>query len=754
MLSKQAGVMFRSILSHRRKLCDKAVRGAEVMTLSRSERMTKSMLPYLPVRNQTISAITQFFSLIDCNLGNCYKLKMRQDLLWQSPELRVALQDSQSLLQMTTFLTDANMQNYIECLLSLAISENSCMKANIYEQVAHMLARRKNWRVLLNVVTLGRKHLGRSTVRLMNWRTRALVEMKCFTDLWTIMEEFSSQGLKPNRRTFSILLEGHLRNHDIHKACRTLKDMEDADLDIDSSTYVIVARAFRGLGANIAVQNRAYKALEIMTASTKSALLDTLVMQCLEVDDMEGALFLLDSHTTKAHQSRDDSGSIPWPSARTFVPFLRHCAAFKDKVGLSIILRLMRKNAIIPNVELTASLIYALYAMGLKKSALAVLSGILKGSSGEIDVMDQSNSNADLLSHFKCAPTIDIFNAWIKASVDFEGYENIQDIFHVMNAVGITPDVATSSYFFKSLEKYGKLEPIQLARLWRILKDFANLQTQLPPPLLHQLIASILRHLAQNVKKRSWNISAFQYRHVRRRPPNVSVPCKLSADPLAGLASQNRMFKTVLGSGLQSLSDRGVKPDRAIIAMRMRYDAVINLDIESALSTFDQMLELGMLPTAYHYAALIEGYAKLGDMDAAEDILQKASANGIRANVVMHTILIVGYAQLGKPDCAFRAFEEMIQHGVKADFAALDAVTSAFYIVGDFSRARQILVELWPLVAPFPNVLHRASLKELVHAMRTRRDNDVIKQGLPELSYKYVQQFVSLWKGEISPDLS
>jgi pentatricopeptide repeat protein len=72
------------------------------------------------------------------------------------------------------------------------------------------------------------------------------------------------------------------------------------------------------------------------------------------------------------------------------------------------------------------------------------------------------------------------------------------------------------------------------------------------------------------------------------------------------------------------------------------------------------MLDRGLHPNEYHYAALMEGYAATGELAAAEAVMNAAERAGIRPNCVMHTILIVGYARREKPERAMRILRHMV----------------------------------------------------------------------------------------------
>ncbi|OBZ79294.1 hypothetical protein A0H81_00889 [Grifola frondosa] len=119
----------------------------------------------------------------------------------------------------------------------LFVSQNvgSKLKQNAYEVIAHQLAETSQWGSMFKLIETGRCHTGRTTVRLLNWYTRALLETHRYTLLEDVIARFEKENLKPNRRTFHHLISGHIRNRNLTLAKRNLAKMEEAGFPIDSS---------------------------------------------------------------------------------------------------------------------------------------------------------------------------------------------------------------------------------------------------------------------------------------------------------------------------------------------------------------------------------------------------------------------------------------------------------------------------------------------------------------------------------------
>jgi hypothetical protein len=103
-------------------------------------------------------------------------------------------------------------------VIELAHKMGSPLKQNVYEGVSHQLAEAKHWHLIPSLVVIGINNTGRTTVRLLDWRIRAYVEMNHHTSLDQVFEEFEQQNLKHNRRTFHLLISGHVHNRNLVKA--------------------------------------------------------------------------------------------------------------------------------------------------------------------------------------------------------------------------------------------------------------------------------------------------------------------------------------------------------------------------------------------------------------------------------------------------------------------------------------------------------------------------------------------------------
>ncbi|THG94465.1 hypothetical protein EW145_g8133 [Phellinidium pouzarii] len=98
----------------------------------------------------------------------------------------------------------------------------------------------------------------------------------------------------------------------------------------------------------------------------------------------------------------------------------------------------------------------------------------------------------------------------------------------------------------------------------------------------------------------------------------------------------------------------------------------------------------------------------------------------------------------------------MLLADVAPDAASVDAVVGAFFAVKAFRLARRVLLDLWPMVAPFPEELRDASLLVLTTRLReTRREIGQEGQVAAKTTVEQQQQhrtkrIIWLWKAEAS----
>ena len=162
-------------------------------------------------------------------------------------------------------------------LIDIANILGTSLKQNAYEGVAHRYAQKREWFLMLSLVAMGLRWTGRSTTRLLNWKARALVETSRFGLLDGVLEQFRNAGLKPNARTFQLLITGHVRNKDLTKARSCIALMEEYGFEVDGSTHALIASTYRQLGPDQGVQRAALDGLRDLDDKQATAALNSLI---------------------------------------------------------------------------------------------------------------------------------------------------------------------------------------------------------------------------------------------------------------------------------------------------------------------------------------------------------------------------------------------------------------------------------------------------------------------------------------------
>jgi len=648
-------------------------------------------------------------------------------------------------------------------VIELAHKMGSPLKQNVYEGVSHQLAEAKHWHLIPSLVVLGINNTGRTTVRLLNWRIRAYVEMNHHASLDRVFEEFEQQNLKPNRRTFHLLISGHVRNRNLVKAKACLHRMEEAGFHLDSSSHALLVSVYRSLGPDTLVQARAFEALRDVYGSTATTVLNSLLQLRLDAHDFPGAmqvLSLFDRDNDPVNLAPNSGGSTtrgggkyhlspkrppPLPSrtrsdpmpnpvpfdVATFSILINHMLTRHEAPQAVKIFHNMIAAGIRPDAPVVADLVRAYFAMGDEVSAVCIVEKLCEGHEEASRLFNQfipvKEGKSGLSFDPKGIPlSIEIFNALMDGILGTRGLSGGDVVLRIMSICHIKPDTQTIDLLIAHLDKHERAFP-QI--ILYALKEIYS--TGVSPTLrhVHAVLRSVMRHEKQLLRGSGWNVPAAKFssrRHDLSRYPEDRISgVSKSFDPTAGIELPRSQFASILMRPIvKSLSSRLVRSDRATIAMRIRHDAVHKSDLESARVIFRGMLARGMHPNEYHFSALMEGYTHKGELKAAKDVFNSAVRAGITPNVVMFTILIVGHARQGDPGSAMRVFRNMVAAGIKPDVPAIDAVASAYFIVGAYKRAKQVLTRLWSHIEPFPAKLHSVSLLELTRTFRSLHKDD------------------------------
>ena len=658
-------------------------------------------------------------------------------------------------------------------LINIASTLGVDLKQNTYEGVAHQYAQKREWFLVLSLVAMGIRRTGRTTTRLLNWKTRALVETAKFGLLDGVLEQFRNVGLKPNARTFQLLIKGHIRNRDIASTHSCITLMEEYGLEMDGVTHTLIASAYRQLGPDLEVRRTALESLQGLDDNQATAAINSLVQLALGAQDISTALHYLSlfDHSPgvvggrgpphQPPQNRLPSPRSLRPDSATFTMLIKYVTHDKgpgllEKV--SAMIEKMRALDITPDNVIAAAVVRALCTAGDLSSALQIVAKAcqseitLKTLGKRIRVFERAPKVKRLdKGHVafiaqRAKPDVDLFNGLINGISGRLGINAVRAILHLMHINKVEPDSATVEAIISWLNRTERAHPRVLIRTLKGLLSPANRPN---PHLCSAVIASVIR------REKTWvtNDTAAPLPPPPTSPTSGYIPI-LTREEIPQKLGYRGMSRFLF----QSLFHHQVQSNHITFAQRMKR-AAMRGNVPATKAHLRAMLKRGMHPAAQHYAALLEAHANAGKVAKAEIILQSAMKDGLKVDARMFTLMIVGYGKRGEPNSGRKVFEEMVKKGIKPDLPAVHAVASGYYKCGLAGVARRFLLEKWTCLAevPLPSSLETlgfAKLAELhrrLHGekpiwLRRKRRNGRCNKALRMMFRRKLRKVVRVWR--------
>ncbi|KAH9486818.1 hypothetical protein JR316_0000883 [Psilocybe cubensis] len=632
-------------------------------------------------------------------------------------------------------------------ILNLAYHLGHTLNPGAYESVAFHLAQSRNWDMILGVVGAARKHVGHTTLRLLNWRALALMESQRYASLRRILDEFKSASLAPIRRTYHIMLSGCLRNQDMAGAKHTLQLMRESGIPMDSTTHALINNSYRKFGVDLQIRNNALVSLPNLVPHRRTAVINSMIQSALDRDDMSATFHLLslfgDKNVFRAlslaspefalGQVQPNSVDIPSlpnldmkPNSDTFALFMNYCIRNLHPEGSLGIAKQSLLLGIPPSPSLVTSLVHTYFQQERGDDAINMLSRLTAGPKAQVWTALRVDSNSQRDPEFSLqgfAPlslTTRIFNALLKGVLYRQGLSCVPIVFSLMHANHVRPNSRTIEILLSYMNQVNIPHPRTFFQVLRALTVESHVRPSIQH--LHIIVSRIFRDERAMVIRSAW-----APRFSRRLAPHQGYRKRITLlgttdvfDPLAGIElGKHLSYRASARPAIQSLTAHEVKSDSAMVFLRIRRQSVLHSDVESAHRFLQTLMARGMHPNAYHFGALIEGYALAGNFSSALDVMKSASDSGVQPNAVMYTHLISAYARRQDPKSAVSMFKAMISHGIVPDVASIDAVVSAFHAKRDENTARDLLKTLWTYIQPFPESLASADLPTMLTHFRS-----------------------------------
>ncbi|KIY72858.1 hypothetical protein CYLTODRAFT_388142 [Cylindrobasidium torrendii FP15055 ss-10] len=609
------------------------------------------------------------------------------------------------------------------------------LKKNVYETALYHLASQKEWAIAAGVVALAIEH-DRLSTRTLNWGARAALELRDYAYLANILDVFTASKFTPQRRTYHIALEGFLRNGDLGRTKSLLDKMTADGIPPDASTQGIIAMHHQIFGANASVHEQGLAALEQLPVSVATAVLNSLLRQSLDAHDIDGAILVLShfqfSLATPIFAALLDitpSADSPFPTAHNGIPdagtyavVLNHLAPRADRSLCIGLVHNMARLGIPPDGRILSGLVHLYIVAGDEAGAVQLVCAMCTQESSRIlhrHLKVSKTTHKFPLDPASIPPSTLILNTLLRGLLPSHGLKAVKAILRVLGQENLQPNRSTIAIILQHLIRIEAAPAAAISQALGWLNQAATPDRR----QLHGLLSRVLRQERLELYGRGWDLAAALHSKtrdavLRDSDENHFTRIGKPLEPTAGIQapSLSRSSQS-LGPILSSLRSRGHANDSAAFALRLQRDAV-RQELTSAQYVFDSMVRRGFRPNEYHFGALMDGFARAGNMAVAYDLLQNAKHVGIQPNVVMYTILIAGYARLAEVDKAEDAFEEMVSSGLQPDVGAIDAVVSAHFIAGQYKSARKTLIDLWPYISTVPAHLTSAPLHELMGAFR------------------------------------
>jgi len=635
-------------------------------------------------------------------------------------------------------------------ILQIALRMEHTFRLKDYETLAYEFSEKGLWRHVNLVTTIGHNATGEWSTRLLNWGLKSYVNLQDYARMGKILDVFEEFGLQPRRTTFHVLVKGYLENSDLFNARDTLERMRSAGYLMDKRLYSIILSAYKALGSNPEVEKQALENLHGLGDPLEVRILNALLRARIAAGDIDGALRIL----TLANLSSTGVGDTEAPRIKPNVSTYNALFWLLANRGGSLdrmrtLYQGLTTNGHIPDAETIAAIVQAYMVDKKKDHAVTLVMAVSQHIDDSIpatmyakfgQILDVAEIEKDFPGLISVTPTIKVYNVLLRGILPSLKLRGMKLYFRLLKVLDIMPDTMTTDIVLDHLRKVHDMDPSALVMVVRTLTSFPSFESSLTIMHLNSILAGFIHREMRLMKCHSWNASAQRVRfgHPPRLKPEEMRGDSLLLDPTGGIALEtfrNRrsgIVKWILGPMVRSLHRRGIKSSRYTFALRIRREGVIRKDTDAARRVFDLMVSRGITPNQVHYCHMMEGYTAVGEMEQANLMMERAYTNGIKPNVVMFTLLMQGWGRLGRPQEAQAVFGEMIRANVRPDYAAIEALVSAFFFVGAYKTARDLLLDVWPLVEPIPDGLPlNAPLRQLIDNLRALRESPNPNRVMP-----------------------
>lgn len=629
---------------------------------------------------------------------------------------------------------------YVPTLIDVATSMGYGVRRFYLEMLCSRAADFKDWDLVLELAERAiQKH--KATTQFLWWRYRAHTQKLNFRWLRTALDEYAEAGIRPDRKIFHLMLTAALYNLDIAQAQRIVEQMKQHGVKPNEFTHTLIARLHLRVGADDAVEENAISALRKVTPEYQTAALTTLIQGHMKNGTIHRALRLLSLFTPESVETiievlsgnaggveTADSSSYPEPlsnppdaDASTYAIFILWCSHNRNLSGALQLLQGMITSGIQMTERTITALIETCFTCGRPDLAVQLVAGLCNPTTTRPAMFLPLHPEPWPEHRFEIhvpdmRPSERVFNALLRGALQYFGLEGAKHVLHIMEKNNVLPNRTTLHLLLGHMFNVERSRPRTMIRVLHTLTGPHLLPTQDHVGLVIRCIQREEDYLAHG---RGWE--QLKYGLGSSEVPKAKrVSTSPDFDSFAGMVLPTfRGYRELMEPFFQDIRYRDVKPNAKMIYLRIRHEAVLNMDMNTAYDVFETMLARGIKASIHHYNALMEGYALQRDPRGVRNVMKAAVGAGIALDAVSYTILITAYGRLGNAEEGLNTFKKMVEAGIKPDVPSIDAVAANFYTIGKNAMAKKVLIRLWPYVGQFPEELQEATVLEVARHFRT-----------------------------------
>ncbi|CAN8311259.1 unnamed protein product [Cochlearia groenlandica] len=286
-----------------------------------------------------------------------------------------------------------------------------------------------------------------------------------------------------------------------------------------------------------------------------------------------------------------------------------------------------------------------------------------------------------------------VFNALIRGLTDNSRFESSLRHFILMLKLGVRPDRLTFPFVLKSNSKLGfrwlgKALHTATVKTCVEFDSFVRLSLVDMYAKIGELnyAFQVFDESPERIKKENillWNVLINGYcrdKHMRM------ATVLFESMPERNSGSWSTLIKGYVDSGKLNRARKlfEVMPEKNVVSWTTLINGFSqNEDYETAISTYFEMLEKGMNPNEYTFAAVLSACSKSGALGSGIRIHGYILDNGIRLDKAIGTALIDMYAKCGEVECAATVFSNM---GHK-DILSWTSMIQGYAVHGNFRQA-------------------------------------------------------------------